>query len=185
MKLSDGEKLILVMLSELYEKLGVDGEIDPGFVREAIYSGNLWGLKWEHSGIFDIEDKSQEVVEEVVDILDMWTFMERAYDKFTPEERARLEKEAKPFGDDVKFKGFDGNNECEHRSVALFLINRLDRFGEFKGQDLNSHYPSIEIYRRMLTAFHPIRRQLSTRSMNADDVIVLMNARTHPEFVEA
>ena len=33
MKLSDGEKLIILMLSELYEKLGVEGEIEPDFIK--------------------------------------------------------------------------------------------------------------------------------------------------------
>ena len=37
MKLSDGEKLIILMLSELYEKLGVEGEIFPVLNLHAIY----------------------------------------------------------------------------------------------------------------------------------------------------
>ena len=51
MKLSDGEKLIILMLSELYEKLGVEGEIEPDFIKSAIFGNQLWGLKWKYSGI--------------------------------------------------------------------------------------------------------------------------------------
>jgi hypothetical protein len=46
MKLSDGEKLILIMLSDVYEKLEIEGEINPKFVKSAIGSGHPWGLKW-------------------------------------------------------------------------------------------------------------------------------------------
>ena len=44
MKISDGEKLIILMLSELYEKLGVDGEIEPDFIKSAIFSDQLGGI---------------------------------------------------------------------------------------------------------------------------------------------
>jgi len=38
MKITDGEKLILLMLSDLYERLGVEGEIEPEFIKSAIFS---------------------------------------------------------------------------------------------------------------------------------------------------
>jgi hypothetical protein len=53
MKLS-GEKLILVMLCELYHELKVKGDIDAKFVKSAINSGNLWGLKSRYHGVFSI-----------------------------------------------------------------------------------------------------------------------------------
>jgi len=73
MKLSDGEKLILFMLSELYEKLGIEGEMDPKFIKSAICSGNTWGLKWQYTGIFDSGETKPELVTEVANILDMWS----------------------------------------------------------------------------------------------------------------
>jgi hypothetical protein len=49
-ELSDGEKLILVMLSELHKTLnaiykheGFKADIDPEFVNSTISSGNCWG----------------------------------------------------------------------------------------------------------------------------------------------
>jgi uncharacterized protein len=51
MKLTDDEKLILLMLSEIYEKLDVYGETDPKFVRSTILDDMLWGLTWRYSGI--------------------------------------------------------------------------------------------------------------------------------------
>jgi len=40
-KLSDGEKLILLMLSEIYEKTGIEGEIEPEFIQSAIFGDHL------------------------------------------------------------------------------------------------------------------------------------------------
>jgi len=45
MELSNAERLVLIMLSDLYKKLGVKGEIDPDFVQSAIFSSNLWGFR--------------------------------------------------------------------------------------------------------------------------------------------
>lgn len=179
----DSERLILVMLCELYEKLGIKGEIDPKFVKEAIYSGNLWGLTWKYGGIFEIEEKHPDTVSEVTDILDMYWFIETTYARLSDEDKERIKKEAEPFGDDVVFKGFDGNNELEHKSVAHFLIDQLDRFSGFEGRYLNSHYPSIETYRRMLSVFLPMRKTLGFRQMNADDIIALLTKKTHPSHL--
>jgi translation elongation factor TU len=113
MKLSDGEKLIILMLSELYEKLGVEGEIEPDFIKSAIFGNQLWGLKWKYSGIPFEESEDPEVVKEVVDILDMWSFIEYAYSRLTEAEKKQLEIDAAPFGKEPKFRGFDGNHEGE------------------------------------------------------------------------
>jgi len=52
MELGNAEKLILMMLCNIHEKLDIKGEIDPKFMRSAIQSGNLWGLEWEYLGIY-------------------------------------------------------------------------------------------------------------------------------------
>jgi hypothetical protein len=51
MKLSDGEKLILLMLSEVFEKLKVEGSIDPALVKNAIFHDHPWALKWEYERV--------------------------------------------------------------------------------------------------------------------------------------
>src|SRR5260370_31721904 len=71
LKLSDGEKLIILMLCELYEHLKVKREIDPTFVASAIRGGHLWSLDWEYPGIFDGHEDNKTTVHEVIDILDM------------------------------------------------------------------------------------------------------------------
>lgn len=181
MKISDGEKLILLMLSEIYDKIGIDGEVDPDFIRSAIFSDNTWSIPWKYVGIPFEEQDTPEVVKEVLDVLDMWTMIERSYENLSAEEKDWLEKEARPFGKDPKFSGFDGNYESEYMGTASFLVNDLDRFVEFKGRDFNSHCPSIESYRRMLEVFKPILRDLNFRPLSAQEIADILKAKIHPD----
>lgn len=174
MKLTDGEKLIVLMLSELYEKLEVDGELEPDFIKSAILNDHIWGISWKYSGIpFDHSD-TPPVVREVVDILDMWSFIEHSYSQLTEEQKAKLAIDAAPSGDNPRFQGFDGNNESEHMSTAMFLVDELERFQEFQGRDFNCHYPSIDEHRRMLSAFEPIRTTLHTGSLSLDQLTKIL-----------
>lgn len=182
MKITDGEKLILLMLSELYERLNIEGEIEPAFIKSAIFSGNLWGIPWKYSGIPFEDQKTPEIVKKVVDILDMWRFIEADYQKLSEEDKKKLEKDARPFGKDPKFPGFDGNNEPEYINVASFIINELERFEEFRGRSLNAHSATLETYQRMLSAFEPIRKNLMVGSMSLAQLTTVLKAKTHPDY---
>jgi uncharacterized protein YfbU (UPF0304 family) len=179
--ISDGEKLIISMLADVHKHLKIEDENDTGFVMKAIYGGHYWGLGWKYSGLFHGHKDSKQAVHEVVDVLDMWSFIESAYARLSPKDKARVEKEAEPFGTHVRFRGFDGNNETEYMGIARFLIDDLERFSSFKGRDLNSHAPSVETYRRMLRVFEPMRSNLVGRELGATEIIELLNEKMHPE----
>lgn len=180
MKITDGEKLIILMLSELYEELEVNGEIDPKFIKEAIFSNNLWALPWKYSGIPFEDQEDPEIAREVLDILDMWSFVEHSYAQLNDEQKALLEKEAAPFGKDPRFPGFDGNNESEYMGAASFIVNELERFKGFKGRSFNSHCPSIDGHRRMLSVFKDVRNNLDFGPMSGDDLSAILKERAHP-----
>lgn len=181
MDLRDSEKLILAMLCELSEKLVTEPEIDPKFVMKAIGSGNTWGLAWKYYGLFgDSNSKTPEIVIEVGNILDMWSCLEDSFSALSGTDKKTLAEKADPFGKEVRFRGFDGNNEGEQMSIADFLIADLDRFSEFKGRDLNSHCPSIDCYRRMLAVYEPIQKKTQPRHLNVDDLAAILNAMRYP-----
>lgn len=180
MKITDGEKLILLMLSDLYDNLAIDGEIDPDFIRSAIFSNNLWGIPWKYSGIPFEDQDDPEIVREVLDILEMWSLIEYSYEELSEDDKSRLEKEASPFGKDPKFRGFDGNNESSYMGITSFVVNDLERFEEFKGRNFNSHCPSIETYRRMLSVFEDVRHNMNFGPMPVDDLVKVLQERTHP-----
>lgn len=180
-RFSDGEKLIMMMLRDLYRHQHVNGDIDPEFIQDALLGGHYWALRWQMSGLLHDDADSQRILSETLDILDMWWFIETRCASLSDEDKARLKKEATPFDADVRFPGFDGNNEHEHLGIAHFLINKMGRYEIFKGHYLNSHFPSIEGYRRMLSVFKPIRQNLGGSELSTGQIIMLLNARTHPE----
>jgi uncharacterized protein len=178
---SDGEKMIVLMLCDLMKQLKVKGDTDPDFLQSVIFGGHYWGLKWNLTGVFHGHVDKPEVVREVVDFLDMWTFIEIGYRKLSKKDKNRIEKEATPFGKHVAFRGFDGNDESEHLNVARFLIDDMGRFSTFKDRDLNSHAPSIAAYRRMYRLFEPMRVSLGGgNEVGATQIIELMKAMLYP-----
>jgi len=185
MKISDGEKIILLMLSELYERLGIEGEIDPEFIKSAIFSQNLWGIPWKYTGIPFEDQETPPIVKEVVDILDMWSFIEHAYQELSEEDKKTLADNVQIFGEKPRFQGFDGNNESEYMNVASFLINELERFQDFKGRSLNAHMPTLDMHRRMLAVFEPIRKTLVSGPMSLEQLTAVLREQTHPDHREA
>ena len=181
MNVSDSEKLILLMLTELYDSVGVKGEIDPDFIRSAIFSDKTWSIPWKYYGIPFEDQDTPEVVKEVLDILEMWSVIESSYAELSDDEKDLVEKEASPFGKKPTFKGFDGNNESEYMSTASFIVNELERFEEFKGRNFNSHSQSIDAYNRMKFVFEKIRKNIDFYPLNAQQLINLLKEKIHPD----
>jgi len=177
LRFSGGETLILHMLCQLFKSQKVKSEIDPSFVEAALHGGHLWGLEWEYSGIFHRHVDPPAVVSDVVNILDMWEAIEEGFEELAKEEKSRVEKEVEPFGKDPRFSGFDGNNETTHMGVARFFIDDLKRFSRFKGRALNSHMPSLEMYRRMFAVYAPMRKTLMGGHLTSSQIIALLTAR--------
>jgi uncharacterized phage-associated protein len=60
------------MLCEVQEHLKLKGEIEPDFVKKAIYYDHLWAIEWKYHGLFDgSADPTPPQVTFVVDVLDM------------------------------------------------------------------------------------------------------------------
>ncbi|MET3725875.1 YfbU family protein [Sphingomonas trueperi] len=159
MQMTDGEKLLAVMLADVLKALESDGEIDPGFVTSAITSGNTWAFKWKYPGIFEDSAPDEDVVSEVGRILTMSSFVEYSISELSPEELESI-----PDNERQVFIGFDGNNE-PHYGVATFLVEDLNRFSELKGRNMNSHMPMVAKYLRMAEAFDHVRGGLGPLSL--------------------
>ncbi len=178
MKLSDGEKLIIVMMCDIYKTLNMKGTVDPDLVRSAIQSGDLRELQSELQEAFN--DPSNAPAIEVGEILAMWSAIERGYKRLTPEEKDQVEAEAGPLGRGVRFSGFDRNAEREHHDIAHFLIEEVGRFERFQGRKLDSHMPALDGYRRMLRVYAPMRPEAGDAKLSVRQIIALANAEKHP-----
>ncbi|MGO4402196.1 YfbU family protein [Achromobacter sp. PAB15] len=180
MKLTSAEKLSLVMLSELYEKLGVNGEVDADFVKSAIFSGNTWALTLGMPGIVgdDGEDTPPNVLY-VMEVMDMWESIEHSIQNLDDKQREDLNRRAAPYGVTSKFEGFDGNNEGELMGIAKFLVEKMHRFSSFTGRSFNSHGPSAEGYKRMLKVHGP--SEASWGHLAVDELVTVLMAKSYPE----
>lgn len=181
MKISDSERLMLLMLCDIYDRTGTEGEFDTDFIRSAVFGEKAWSIPWKYSGIPFEDQDTPEVVKEVLDILDMWSLIERSVQGLSPAERDQLEREAEPFGRSPQFRGFDGNGETEHMSTASFLVHQLERFTEFKGRDFNSHMPTVDAYKRMLRPYNEVRHKLLRGPLGVADLVVILREQIHPE----
>jgi len=156
--------------------------MDPKFIEEVLVGGHYWAPKWEMPGLFHNHEDDPNEVHLVVDILDMWSFIESGYKRLSKEGKELVAKEAEPFGEHVQFIGFDGNNEATYMSIAGFLIDQMNRFSEFKGRELNSHVPIISTYKRMLSLFEPMRKTLIGIELNSSQIIELLKTKQgHPQ----
>lgn len=153
MTLSPAERLIISMLADIHEKLGIRNELNPDLLKSIVWGGHSWALDWEYQSLGCKED-DDAVVKETADILSMWRSIENALGNIPQPDRDELEKDAYPWS--IRFGGFDGNND-PHYGVASFMVEDLGRFGERKGGVMNSHSQSELLrYRTMLKRFQAV-----------------------------
>lgn len=178
-RFSDGEKLLMLMMRDVYNHLKMDGEIAPDFIADVIFGGHYWAPKWDMQGLFNDHIDDPRDVKHVVDVLDMWGFIEEAYEKLTPEDKKQVDSE---YGGSVRYEGFDGNNEGSQYSIAGFLIGKMGRFERFKKRlHVNSHMPTYARYRRMLAVFERFRPTLIGHGLNAKQLVQILKAKFDEE----
>lgn len=174
-RFSDGEKMLILMMGDLYKKFQIkDAEMQPDFLADVIYGGHYWAPKWEMNGVFHDHADNPDDLKHVVNVLDMWTFMEEAYEVLSSDEKSLIVQEVGAWATDVKFAGFDGNEEGEQMQIARFLVEKMNRFTRFKGRTLNSHTLTSKRYADMYRLFEPIRITLVGKRLNVQQLIDLL-----------
>lgn len=173
---SDGERTLMLMLKDIRDGLKLkSAEIDFEFISKVIYGGHYWAPRWEMNGVFHDHSDDPAQVKFTVDVLDMWSFLEEGYEKLSKKDKERFTAEAAPHHA-IKFRGFDGNNEAEHMSIASFLIEDMGRFSRFKGRSLNAHHPTLDRYRKMYAVFEPLRPELGIVTLTLPQLLKIMAA---------
>ena len=180
MEMTPAEKLILIILSEIYEHLGIKGRdgIDTTFVRSMIERNQTWALSWKYPFIFDGKAETPAVVGEVADILDMWLFIEDAYERLSAEEQDQVRIKAHLNGDPL-FAGFDRHEDVRHVAAARCLLEDLGKFPRFNREVPESTPPYTHLlnaYRSMYRVFANIRPKLVGRGLTATEMIDILTA---------
>jgi len=174
---SDGEKLLLLMMSDVYKKLKIDTGFDPDFLDKVISGGHLWAINWHYNDIISSDIDSEVIVNEVSSILSMWSLIEVTLAELSADDQDKFAIQSAQFGLRPKFPGFDGNNEGKHHRVAKLMVDDLGRFDTFTGRSLNSHTPMIDSYRKMLSLFKTLRHNKVGWRPSVDQIIQLLQAQ--------
>lgn len=182
MKMTKAQKLILSMLCDIYDKLELT-QLDTKLLRNAaINHDHTWLLDWELSGIEGEKDEEPPPeVFEVMNYLEMWDRLESAWRSFDDGTRNNIRSQVELFGKDIRFPGFDGNNESDLAVIARLLTDDANRFKDLKGRIIDSHAPLRKNYARMYTAFAPLRTALGPNELSAGQLVAVMRQMSHPK----
>lgn len=141
MELSKKDRWLLSNQYHILEKLDTGNLAYYSKCREVVENGYELDYGWITGHIVD--PIAPEACREVVDILEMYDFLQRSYDRL--EDKEGIEEWM------IEFQGFDGNNEPELIGYAEFIMEKNGQFQSVRhNEDLNSHMPSISRYRDML-----------------------------------
>lgn len=181
MHLSEGERLILVMLCDIHKALKIKGAIDPDALTASVLNGDSGGLGAVVSEVAGLCASAEGVAGEVDQILAMWAAIERGYKRLTVDEKREVEAGAGPLGRGVRFSGFDAESENRHREAAQSLIEQTEKFERFQGRNLDAHMPCLAGYRRMLRAYGLMRGSDPDPRLGVEQIIVLANAEKYAD----
>lgn len=144
-ELSKKERLLLINQYRILALLDEEGEAD--YYRKCI---RILESGYEfHYHLLDqfIDDPMiAEESHEIIDILSMFRVLNDSYKRL--EDKSGIEEWQ------IKFVGFDGNNETGEMGYVRFLARHDERFTDVIDPDrCNSHCPTLDRYRKMLEHF--------------------------------
>ena|ERR1700691_5048142 len=144
------ERLQLINQFRILEKLYPEHAEDYAASREIIAHG--YAIQYEEAFTEVYEEMDVEEGEYVYDVLNLHRTLVQSYEALTDKKGLTL--------DDIRFRGFDGNNETKRWAFAEHL-QKQGKWKETLTGGLNSHSEmTMHRYPRMLEKFEPIRQQI-------------------------
>lgn len=177
MKLTRTERWILSNQYRILEKLYPEDADAFRDAQDALNSG--YELEYGHLAERIYAEKhtlNEDECREVLDILAMFRDLKYGYKEVGGEKGTGVEEWL------VQFSGFDGNNESSHLGYCRYICDpKHGRFQELdRGDDYNSHMPSLDRYRRMLDEWRP-RSERGHGKLTAEDIRAIASAAPHPQ----
>lgn len=163
--LTKKERLMLINQYLILEKLYPESADSYRRNRRALEDGYTLHYGWLYHYMGD--DMSVEDCRYVLSVLELYEAISWSYRDLV-EQKANLDGLTK---DDIRFMGFDGNQEPEFLGYARYFVHDLNRFNALVEGDgylvPNSHYPTTEMYRQQLARWKHMRRP---RNMEASEI---------------
>jgi uncharacterized protein len=170
MKLSRTERWILANQYRILAGLFPDDRETYEKFADALEEGYSAYIDHMAEHIYDEGDiVTDEQCSFVLQTMSMYEALQRGFEQHSPQTVRETE---------VRFPGFDGNNETPLMGYARFVIDREHRFTHLdRNQDLNSHMPSVAIYQRMLERWKALNEKYDLSEAEMREVL---DARIHP-----
>lgn len=178
-----GQKLTLLMLADIHEKLEIKHSVDPAFVREMVLSGELWAVAEAYPRFFRSSDvESPECLEFVRDTLFMWDDVETAYDALTEQQKQKVSQLLGMGRVDYPgfFVGFSKSHEPVEHRVSHVLMNLIGVVPNFGGRSLDAHSSWLPQYREMLDVY---REMEIDHRLSIEQLVTLFRIWRGPEPV--
>jgi len=167
MDLTLKDRLIIVNQLKILEKLYPDEAKYYSAQRKAIENG--YKLHYDDLVAYFLDEMSEDESNEVLSILSMYRALTFSYQRLADKSGIK--------SDDIRFPGFDGNNEASQYLYTQYFIIDLERFDELKygheNPDLNSHAQKLDKYRRMLNVWN---RYENTHELSKEQIIAILRA---------
>ena len=179
MEMTKAERLIVLMLCDLYKSHGEDKMFNPKLIEYAVAQGQLWALSWEYGGLLNADSPTKAQVDLVADVMTMWQVIEAFMSRFTPDQQNEVVVATGRRLEHIKFEGF---YEEPYRSIFGFMLEELGRWPQFAGRDYSKMLPVLEADLRMLVKYKEMRdaNKLGLE-LTPEQVIEIVNERVHPE----
>ncbi len=165
LNLSLTERIILANQLRILERLDEGEAKYYSHLRDALERG--YELEYaELATAFSDDGLTEAECNEVYEILEMHRALNYG--------QRELPADAGISAADVKFRGFDGNNETRHMAYVRFIRSeeKYEEMGDPNG--FNSHMPMLGRYRRMLRVYEQIKteQRRTGEDISHDDLTV-------------
>ena len=163
-KLGEIERLLLL---HQYQILASTTDGDEEYYKEKIEILES-GYEHEYYELFEelYNPLSVQESEYVWDVLEMYSSIVYSY---------RLLENSAIDGEEVKFRGFDGNEEAKLRSYCIFIIKTMNRYGELydprECDDYNTHHPTDWIYKPMLEKWNSMGKPIEMSESSLSELL--------------
>jgi uncharacterized protein len=159
MELTRTERWILSNQYRILEALYPDEADDYRRTRDAIDSG--YELEYERIIPYIYENGlSEEECREVTDIMAMFSSLKSSHDALLDKSGIDASR--------IIFRGFSGNDETSQMAYAQYLRDKGSFRDITRSGDLNSHFPALGGYRKMLSEW---RNCENPYHLSKDDII--------------
>jgi uncharacterized protein YfbU (UPF0304 family) len=164
MELTKKDRWILCNQYLILEKLYPEQAADFAKVRNVLENGYALDYGWVSEYILD--DFSVSGCREVLDVLDMHWALQISYEAL--EDNGGIDENR------LRFHGFDGNDETGHMAYAKHLVEDEQKFSGLQIKGFNSHCPTLDRYRSMLTEWENSSEKYE---LTKGDIIRIIHAR--------